>query len=105
MSKDDEKEWSEFRVEILKSKFKGAPTEAQLLERLKAMVARRNTFAIRAARTAKMLNTASGKLWPTRFWEKGALYNLYDIQMPHRTGPAGTDEAGLWRPHQWNRKR
>jgi hypothetical protein len=100
MSMDDKQEWNEFLVDVLKSKFQGAPTEGELVDRLKVMVARHNAIAIRAATSAKLIDDPGGKFWPNRVWERGAIYGLTDIQM----GPAGTDEAGLWRPDQGGRK-
>ena len=105
MSLGHKKEWNEFLADLLKSKFKGAPTEAELVDRLEAMMTRRNEFAIRAASSAKLIDDRGGKFSKDRFWEKGAIYQLADIQMPNPTGPAGMDEAGLWRPDHCNREK
>jgi hypothetical protein len=105
MTIDDQTAWNEFRVDLLKSKFQGAPTETELIDRLNALLKRRNPFAIRAANLAKLINDPDGNIVPNRVWEIGAIYGLADVQMPTQTGPAGTDNFGLWRDDHGNRKK
>ena len=67
MSTDSEREWRAFLVDLLKSKFQGAPAEAELVDQLKAMLTRRNVLALHAAASAKLINDPGGKYWPDQF--------------------------------------
>jgi hypothetical protein len=103
MSDDPEfHEYQQFRVDLLNSKFKGTYTEEQMIERLICICTKKNKYALRAIEEAK-LNCAPDSRMLNSIWTKGAIYSMANIATPSQTGPAGTDNYGLWRNNSGKR--
>lgn len=92
-------EYNLFRVDLLNSKFKGAHTEREMIERLIDLCQRNNRHALRALAAAK-LELAPDARMANSIWSTGAIYHLSNIATPEQTGPQGTDSSGLWREDQ-----
>ena len=97
------KEYNQFRVDLLNSKFKGVHTEAQMVERIIELCQKKNRYALQALGAAKLTCTPDSRM-KNSVWEKGAIYAMADIATPSQTGPAGTDNFGLWRTDAGNKK-
>ena len=93
---DEDREYREFQVDLLNSKFKGTHTETEMIERLVALYRKGNRHARRGLQNAK-LTLAPDSRASNSVWKEGAIYNMVDVASPTQTGPAGTDNAGLWR--------
>jgi hypothetical protein len=97
MSNDDEaREYQQFRVDLLRSKFKGSHTESQMVERLIQLCQKGNKYALRGLADAKLAYAPDSRM-ANSIWESGAIYKMADVSSPSQTGPAGTDNFGLWR--------
>jgi hypothetical protein len=97
------REYRQFQVDLLNSKFKGAHTEKEMIERLILLCQKRNRHALRGIAEAKLCYAPDSRM-SNSIWEKGAIYSLTDIAEPTQTGPAGTDNFGLWRSDGGKRK-
>lgn len=95
----DLQEYQNFYVDLLNSKFKGTHTEAQMVERLVELCKKKNTYALRAVRNAKLIYAPDSRM-SNSIWTTGAIYQLGNAAAPEQTGPAGTDNFGLWRDDQ-----
>jgi hypothetical protein len=93
---EEDRQYHEFRIDLLNSKFRGAHTEAEMIERLINLCHRGNRHALRALSEAK-LTYAPGALRSSSVYAKGAVYSLVDVSSPPKTGTEGSDHLGLWR--------
>lgn len=97
MSNDDEdKEYHRFWVDLLNSKYKGSHTEQQMVERLIQLCQKGNKYARRGLAEAKLAYAPDSRM-SNSIWKSGAIYKMADVSSPSQTGPAGTDNFGLWR--------
>lgn len=97
MTEDDEaKEYQQFRVDLLNSKFKDSHSEQQMIERLMELCRTKNRFALRGLAEAKLAYAPDSRM-ANSIWESGAIYSMINVASPSQTGPAGTDHFGLWR--------
>jgi hypothetical protein len=92
----DESAWSTFRVDSLNAKHRGAPSEIEISDRFNALLKGGNVYALRALREARMADP-SEFIPPNRIWKLAEIHELTDVKRPKQTGPAGTDNFGLWR--------
>ena len=97
-------EYNQFRVDLLNSKFKGTHTEAQMIERLIQLCQQKNKFALHAISEARLTLAPDARM-QNSVWATGAIYGLADIANPLQTGPAGTDNFGLWQPKNARRNK
>jgi hypothetical protein len=88
--------WLQFRTDCLSSKLKGTHTEKELLVRLIELSAAKNPHAQSAIKAAKMAYAPDSRMCNS-IWEIGAIFAMGDAASPEQTGPAGTDNFGLWR--------
>ena len=97
MSSDSEKtEYNQFLVDLLNSKFKGASTKQEMIERLDDLCKRNNKHALRAQSREKLERAPDSRM-ANSIWKTGPIYHAADIANPEQTGPQGTDNYGLWR--------
>ena len=100
---DEDREYRQFQVDLLNSKFKGTHTETEMIERLIELYRKGNRHARRGLENAKLIlapdSRASNSIWKT-----GAIYDMVDVASPTQSGPAGTDHFGLWRPNDKEKK-
>ncbi len=103
-AEDEAKEYAQFRVDLLNSKFKGTHTERQMVERLIDLCQRKkNRYALCAVADAKLTYAPDARM-SNSIWETGAIYHIENVAIPSQTGPAGTDSSGLWRSDGGKRK-
>ena len=99
MSNDqDLREYRQLQVDLLASKFKGSHTEAELVERLASLCQRKNKYATRALKRAKLW-LAPNPIKANSFYGSAANLESSNVATPRQTGPAGTDNFGLWRDY------
>lgn len=97
MTEDNEaKQYQQFRVDLLNSKFKGTHSEQQMIERLIELRRTKNRYALRALEEAKLSCSPDSRM-VNSIWVTGAIYSMANVASPSQTGPAGTDNSGLWR--------
>lgn len=95
MSEDPDRiEYNQFRVDLLNSKFKGSHTEAQMIERLMDLYARRNKYAVKALVDARLVLGPDSRM-SNSIWESGQIYNV--IPIGYCEQPEGTQYSGLWK--------
>jgi hypothetical protein len=97
MSEDNEaKQYNQFRVDLLNSKFNGVHSEQQMIERLFELCRTKNRYALRGLEDAKLSCSPDSRM-TNSIWITGAIYSMMNVASPSQTGPAGTDNFGLWR--------
>jgi hypothetical protein len=104
MNDDSEaKEYPQFKVDLLNSKFKGTHTETQMIERLIQLCQKKNRYALRGVAEAKLTYAPDSRM-SNSVWKNGAIYAMCNVASPSQTGPAGTDNFGLWRTNAGSKK-
>lgn len=97
MSNDhDIREYEQFRIDLLNSKFNKTHTEGQMLDRLRELCLKGNVYALRGLEDSK-LSGSSYAIMANPIYKTGAIYDMADVSSPLQTGPLGTDHFGLWR--------
>jgi hypothetical protein len=91
-----EKEYRQFQVDLLNSKFKGTHTEREMVERLIKLCDAKNPFALRGLEATKLVCAPDSRM-KNSIWDSGAIYHMAAVETPEQTGPQGTDNFGLWR--------
>lgn len=102
-AKDEDREYQQFRVDLLNSKFKGTHTEEQMIERLIQLCQKGSRHALKGLATAQLTSAPDSRM-SNSIWKTGAIYGMVDVSTPSQTGPAGTDNFGLWREDQGEKK-
>lgn len=97
----DEQEFEHFLKDLRVTRFKGSNfaagpfTAEEMGQRLEALLQRRNKYVLEWVTAFQQARGTGG--WGHFIWEYGATHFMANVATPSQTGPAGTDEYGLWK--------
>jgi hypothetical protein len=75
---NEKQEFQQFLADALNSHFKGTPSERELADRLAAMCAKKNPWALRGLETAKMSSARGGNI-TNSIWATGAIHRMGSV--------------------------
>lgn len=102
MSIQDDRDYQQFHANLLSSHFKSAFTEEQLLAQLAELLKSKNIHAVRAVEEFKNERYPSSSM-SSSVWDSLKAHGWKDVANPSQTGPANTDNYGLWRKDEGKR--